>query len=91
MTECHETKSSLTESPFNRTPIDRKFILPKDHITDLFFKKWSKIESTFDKKKSFDRKKIAQKVVLPKIHLIESSFDQNLFLNIAFRVLVILN
>jgi hypothetical protein len=39
----------LTERPFDRTPFDQKFILPKGHKTEFFFQKMV-TESTFDKK-----------------------------------------
>jgi hypothetical protein len=55
----------LTESPFNRRPFDRKFILPKGHKT-IFSENGHLPESNFDKKchltekklrtRSFDRK-----------------------------------
>jgi hypothetical protein len=72
-------KHHLTESPFNPTSFDRKFILPKGHMTDFFFRKWSLDRINLRQKNSFDWKKIAQKVVWPKIHLTKSSFDRKVF------------
>jgi hypothetical protein len=71
-------KVNSTESPFNRAPFDRKFILPKGHLTDLFSENDHLTESTFDKKCHLTEKNCEQG---PKIHLTESffwkwSFDQ---------------
>jgi hypothetical protein len=70
-------KVHSTESPFNRTPFDRKFILPKGHITDFFSENDHLTESTFYKNVIWP-KKIAHKVVWPKKNLTESSFDWTL-------------
>jgi hypothetical protein len=75
-------KVHSTESPFNRTPFDRKFILPKGHMTDFFFSKWSFDRIYFRQKMSFDRKKklrtrsFERKFIWPKVHLTES-FSEN--------------
>jgi hypothetical protein len=65
-------KVQSTESPFNRTPFDRKF-LSKGHMTDFFSENGHLTESTFDKKchltRSFDRK-----FIWLKVHLTESFF-----------------
>jgi hypothetical protein len=50
-------KVHSTESPFNRRPFDRKFILPKD-MTGFFSENGHLTESIFDSKMSFDRKKL---------------------------------
>jgi hypothetical protein len=66
-------KVHSTESPFNQTPFDRMFILPKGHMTDFFQKMiiWPNLLSTknviWPKKlhtRSFDRKFIWPKVQL---------------------------
>jgi hypothetical protein len=58
------------ESPFNRTPFDRKFILPKGHMTDFFFEKMVIWPNLISKKN----------VIWQKVHLTESSFDRKCFL-----------
>jgi hypothetical protein len=71
----------LTALPFDRTPFDRKFILPKGHMTDFFSENGHLTESTFDKKfhltekicaqgRSFDRKLFSKNG-----HLTDRSFD----------------
>jgi hypothetical protein len=53
----------LTGTPFDRTPFDRKFILPKGHMADFFSENGHLTESAFDKKCHLTEKKITQKVV----------------------------
>jgi hypothetical protein len=72
----------LTESPFNRTPFDRKLILP----TDFFFQKiviWPNLLSIKKcrlTENSFDWKFIWPKAFFENDHLTERSFDRKLFL-----------
>jgi hypothetical protein len=62
-----------TESPFNRTPFDRKFILPKGHMTDFFF-------FFFQKMVIWPNRLSTKNVIWPKIQLTESSYNRKLFL-----------
>jgi hypothetical protein len=87
-------KVHSTESPFNWTPFDRKFILPKGHMTDFFQKMviWANLLSTKNvmcpkkncaqgrlTENSFDQKFICPKAFYEYDHLTESSSDQNFF------------
>jgi hypothetical protein len=61
----HLAERHLTEKSVGRTPapFDRKFILPKGHLTEHFLKKKSFDRNYFRQKMSFDRKKVRQRAI----------------------------
>jgi hypothetical protein len=61
-------KAISTESPFNWTPFEQKFIiLSKGHMTDFFFREWSFDRIYFRQKMSLDRNSFDWKFIWLKV------------------------